>query len=164
MGGSSILPSFLVVRTSPLSLPSLLAPDRVDNWRVSVRLLEAKAAIASAPLRHSHAPHPRRSSDWAQQHTVASPRLKRSAVTIEGDAHRATGPSLLLQSEYCTLYGGRGQGSGVGEIVCHCTLHVWADGCCLNNGAPNARAGTGVWFRGGHEWNEARRLPGHQSN
>jgi ribonuclease HI len=38
-------------------------------------------------------------------------------------------------------------------VICHCNLHVWVDGCCLNNGQPYAQGGIGVWFNDGHELN-----------
>ncbi len=33
----------------------------------------------------------------------------------------------------------------VADALCHCTLRVWCDGCCLDNGRPTARGGIGVY-------------------
>ncbi|KAG9126832.1 hypothetical protein FRC07_001784 [Ceratobasidium sp. 392] len=41
---------------------------------------------------------------------------------------------------------------------------VWTDGSCLDNGKPNARAAYGVYFGEGDPRNEAKRVPGVQTN
>ena len=43
-------------------------------------------------------------------------------------------------------------------------LEVWADGCCLRNGTPRARAGIGVYFGEDHPYNTAQPLIGKQTN
>lgn len=41
---------------------------------------------------------------------------------------------------------------------------VYTDGCCLNNGTSNARAGYGIWYGPSDPRNKYGRLPGKQTN
>ncbi|KAG8765685.1 hypothetical protein FRC12_007361 [Ceratobasidium sp. 428] len=43
-------------------------------------------------------------------------------------------------------------------------VEVWTDGSCLDNGKPSARAAYGVYFGEGDPRNEAKRVPGMQTN
>ncbi|KAJ7038669.1 ribonuclease H-like domain-containing protein, partial [Mycena alexandri] len=43
-------------------------------------------------------------------------------------------------------------------------IEVYTDGSCLENGSPNARAGAGVYYGPGSEYNMSLRVSGEQTN
>ncbi|XP_075223964.1 ribonuclease H-like isoform X2 [Lycorma delicatula] len=43
-------------------------------------------------------------------------------------------------------------------------INVYVDGCCVNNGRKNARAGVGVWFNFNHPYNTFKPVEGRPTN